>query len=96
MQFVTDTWQPVRSLEIRSDTLARASIDFPFRSYEARHWLALVGVALFFLAPLAWFASGVWVSATLLVSISLLMVSAATFLVPDVRADFDAPESRED
>jgi hypothetical protein len=96
MQFVTDTWQPIGTLRIRSDDPTQARMDVSWRKYELRHWLALIGAALLLLAPVAWALSGAWVSASLFASIGLLMVSTATLLVPDLRVEFDGHESRED
>jgi hypothetical protein len=95
MEFVTDTWLPLGTLNIRSDDQMSAHME-PFKKYEVRHWLALIGATLFLLAPVAWALSGVWASASLLASIGLLMVSTATLLVPDLRVGLDAHESRED
>lgn len=96
MQFVTDTWVPVTTLKVRSDDYARPNMKSDLRSYEARHWLAIIGAALFALAPIVWVATGLWVSASLLVSLSLLMVSAATLLVPNVQSESHVYESGED
>jgi hypothetical protein len=95
MEFVTE-WQPLGPLKIRSDNLTRAGMGDPFRNYEMRHWVAVIGAALFILAPLAWLFSGVWASASLLASLGLLMISTATFLVPDSQAELDGYESSED
>jgi hypothetical protein len=83
MEFVTDTWQTVAPIRIRFDDVAQARMIPNWQKYELRHWLALIGAALLFLAPVAWLVSGLWVSASLLASLGLLMASAATLLVPD-------------
>ena len=96
MQFVTEAWHPLDSLHARPDDLTTANMGYPFKNYEVRHWMALVGVVLFFLAPLAWLLSGMWVSATVLGSLALLLVSVATLLVPESSVALDAYQSSQD
>jgi hypothetical protein len=96
MQFVTEAWHPLDSLHVRPDDLTTADMGSPFKDYEVRHWMALMGFVLFLLAPLAWALSGMWVSATLLGSLALLLVSIATLLVPESSAALDAYQSSQD
>lgn len=99
MEFVTEPWQPVPMLKIQPDYSAGRPVMGSSPSlgdYEARHWLALIGAAIFVIAPLAWLLTGNWAWACFLISVSLLMVSTAAMLVPEVRVDLDGYESDED
>ena len=96
MHFVTEPWQPIQAFRIRLDEpLVDAMNSRPTETYEMRHWLALIGVALLVVAPFAGALSGTWASVLLLASIAILLVSTASLLVPDERADTDAHESGE-
>ena len=94
MQFVTEPWQPLRSLKVRLD---QAPANMPTsRSYEIRHWLALIGVALLMLSPVAGVVSGIWAYASLAASVAILMVCTAIILVPGEQAELDEYESSKD
>jgi type II secretory pathway component PulM len=90
MEFVTDNWTPLEpTLERGRKDWARTAdhMNRALSEFEPRHYLAIIGLVLLLLSPIAWLLAKTWAAATLVAGTGLLLGSVALVLTPDDEAE---------